>query len=519
MFGISFAVYAALGWAGAYFVRVYNWDGVTRIAQAHGVLFSRDPHLAALGFIWPPFPAICEIPLVLILKQLGLVLLAGPLMSSLFGAFALAQTALFLQRLGIPRGWRLVWVTALGAHKLILHNNVMGLSEAPFMAFLFLSLNGFLQWEQEKQPTGLVWAGIGAALAAFCRYEALAWSAAVSLGIIWVLAFQTSSVWSRASTGSLLTFIAVPAWAMLLWILMNWQITGSPIYFLVGPGSTATTPDTAHVVGQSHPFFYAQGSVVGSILLLLKQAIELAPLLLPSSFLLATLAVLYRRWSDMAYLAMTWSILGFLFLIAFMGMLPPWSRYFFWMVPAEMIAAALAYRAVGVGRLKLGIALCTTILMIGSTGGLHLQAWNKIQQPLPQRILSALVAAPETAEYAWMGGQLDEFAEMAEYLNSQPKGKLTMIDASVGSGIVFFVQRPDELVLTTDSDFFKILAAPVGQVDQILVPRPTFDAMGRSEILKAYPGIYDGAEPWARLVHEFKGPGGWRLFQVVRSST
>ena len=60
-------------------------------------------------------------------------------------------------------------------------------------------------------------------------------------------------------------------------------------------------------------------------------------------------------------------------------------------------------------------------------------------------------------------------------------------------------------------DFFPILRDPVGRVDQMLVPLPTFDSLHRSEVLAYYPDIYDEGVPWATLVHQFPGPGGWRL--------
>ena len=515
VFGISFLLYALLGWAGAYFVQTYNWDGVSRIAQAHGVLFSRDPHLAALGFIWPPLPALTDLPFLLALKPLGLVLLAGPIMSALYAAFALAMLSDILRRFSLPVGWRVIWIVAFGAHKLIVHNSVMGLSEAPFLAFLLLSLNGFMMWERDRRPSGLLWAGVGAAIAVYCRYEALAWAAVVVVAIVWQLLFDTRRLWSSKASGSVIAFITPPVWALVLWVFANWQITGNPIYFLVGPGSTATTPDTAHVVGPTHPFYYAQDSIVGSILLVLREILDLAPLVLPASILLVGLTIWRRRWPDMAYLALAWSIVAFTFLIAFRGLLPPWTRYFFWILPAGVVTAGAAFRASPVGWPRHTVAGATSLLMLFPTIWLPLQAWPQIQQPTPQRLISAVILAPEAA-YAALGGQLDEFVDMATYLNSQPPGKLTMIDASVGSGIVFYLDRPDQLVITTDQDFFPVLASPVGKVSQVLVPRPTLDTKGRSEIVKLYPGLYDGGEPWARLIHEFPGEGGWRLFQVVK---
>lgn len=515
LFVASFLVYAFLGWVGAYLLETYNWDGITRIAQAHGVLFSRDPHLAALGFVWPPLPALSDLPLLFLLKPLGLPLLSGPLMSAFYAAFALVQIDVILHRFGLSLPWRLVWVTAFGMHQLIVHNSVMGLSEAPFMALLLLSLNGFLQWEQDGRPGGLLWAGIGAALAIYCRYEALAWVAAMAFAIAWRQWVVTGKLWSHTASGSIVAFITPPVWALALWVFANWQITGNPIYFLVGPGSTATTPDTAHIVGPTHLFYYAQGSLAGSALLLARQILSLAPLVLPASIALLLVAIWRRRWADLTLLFVAWSILAFTFLIALRGLLPPWSRYFFWMVPAGVVVAAATYRACPHGWPRGVAALAAAGLLLVPAVGLPAQAWGVIQQPMPQRLFASLLVAPETAQYAGEGGQLDEFVEMARFLNGQPQGTTTMIDASVGSGIVFFLDRPQDLVLTTDKDFFSILHQPVGQVEQILVPFPSFDARGRSEVLKAYPTLYDEGAPWAQLVREFPGPGAWRLFRVV----
>src|ERR1700722_1492085 len=40
-------------------------DAESRVAQAWYVVASRDPHLAAVGFIWNPLPSIAAIPLLL----------------------------------------------------------------------------------------------------------------------------------------------------------------------------------------------------------------------------------------------------------------------------------------------------------------------------------------------------------------------------------------------------------------------------------------------------------------------
>src|SRR5690348_959004 len=55
------------GLVGAYLVFVEHvivGDAAARVAQAWYVIGSRDPHLAAIGFVWNPLPSVAAIPLV-----------------------------------------------------------------------------------------------------------------------------------------------------------------------------------------------------------------------------------------------------------------------------------------------------------------------------------------------------------------------------------------------------------------------------------------------------------------------
>src|SRR4051812_6055128 len=65
---LLFIGYASLYLAvGAWLVLVRHLivgDAAARVGQAWYVIASRDPHLAAVGFVWNPLPSILEIPLV-----------------------------------------------------------------------------------------------------------------------------------------------------------------------------------------------------------------------------------------------------------------------------------------------------------------------------------------------------------------------------------------------------------------------------------------------------------------------
>lgn len=519
VFGAGLVLYVIAAWVAAYILFRYNADGTARIVQAAGVFFSRDPHLAAIGFVWPPLPVTVNLPLVLLLKPFGLVLMAGPVMSAIFGAFALTQLWEVLRRFDVPAFWRVLWVLLFGAHPLILQNATMGLSEAPFVAFLLMSLNGFLMWERDRQPGGLAWAGIGAMLALGCRYEGVAWVAAVVAAIFWQLMMRRSWPWESPAIGSVVAFVTPPVWGLASWMIMNWQIMGNPIHFLVGPGSTATTPDTARAVGLSHPFAFALGSVGGSLQLVLLQAQDLAPLLVPALPMLLVVALLRGRWGDLAYLILGASILAFTTFTAFQGLLPHFSRYFVWTVPGGLILAGATYRALGDRWPRLLAALATTVLLLVPAYSLPAQIYPRMSEPFPQRVLAAMLIPreyedPDQAKGRIYGSSREELLAISAYLDSEP-GKVTLVDAALGGALMLFMVKPQDLSLTTDRDFFDLLFAPRGRASQMLVPYPSFDALGRSDIMYHYPDLYGGNVRWAKLVKEFPGPTAWRLFEIV----
>ena len=69
-------------------------DAVSRMANGYYVLWSNDPHLAAVGFVWSPLQSFADIPFLLF-KPLFPVLatheLAGSIVSVLAGAGAVHQ--------------------------------------------------------------------------------------------------------------------------------------------------------------------------------------------------------------------------------------------------------------------------------------------------------------------------------------------------------------------------------------------------------------------------------------------
>ena len=61
-------------------VGYHEGDALSRTANGYFAIFGRQPHLAAIGFVWTPLPSLVQIPLLALLRPFGLVALAGPVM-------------------------------------------------------------------------------------------------------------------------------------------------------------------------------------------------------------------------------------------------------------------------------------------------------------------------------------------------------------------------------------------------------------------------------------------------------
>ena len=314
---------------------------------------------------------------------------------------------------------------------------------------------------------------------------------------------------------NLITFLMPSLYGLMLWIFINWIIMDNPINFLVGSGSTLTTPDTARQVGPTHSFYYAYNSLSGSFSLLIKEAATLAPILLVATLLLSLVIILKKRWFDIGYLIIGWSILAFTFFTAYRGSLPPFSRYFFWVIPAGILIAGVLHRTSENNFFRTCVAVGTSIVMVFTILVLTSHTFGLFPNHTPQRLLRAFLVPAEVDDVHTVQGQLDEHEEVALFLNKQPPGHKTILDHAIGNPIDLFLERPYEIIRTTDTDFFPILRSNIGYVDQVLIPEPTFGAIGRSDILKFYPGMYEGKLKWAKLIHEFPGSLHWRLFQIT----
>jgi len=293
-----------------------NADGLSRTANAWYVLFSRDPHLSAIGFVWPVLPSLVQIPLLPLVRLIGMPELAGWAMSAGFGAATLAVLAAILGDFGI-RGWvRISWLLAIQVHPQFWYLSATGLAETPALFFLSVAILALLRVSGSDLSLALI--GLALVACFFVRYEALGFMAGFALVLVlmqewaprrgggegtlrmFMQRLPGGSMIVRwwpdrrdrvALEGRLLAVLAPSLYGIVFWMLVNWMIMGDPLYFQRSEFSLAAAPDVARNLGASHPLWTAMYSIPITAQYAIKRLSQVQAVILPLIGLTLGLAV------------------------------------------------------------------------------------------------------------------------------------------------------------------------------------------------------------------------------------
>ena len=184
LFGAATILYAAIGLWLAVDVQYLQGDALSRVSATRSVLFSRDPHLAAIGFVFTPLTALVQLPVVALSDwwpQITRWGLSGVLMSAPFMAGAVVQIHGIAADRGCPAWLRWTVTATFALHPMILYYGANGMSEAPFLMMLCWALRRLIRWFTTDDVHDLVFAGLALALAYLARYDALAATAAATM--------------------------------------------------------------------------------------------------------------------------------------------------------------------------------------------------------------------------------------------------------------------------------------------------------------------------------------------------
>ncbi|WP_316511495.1 ABC transporter [[Mycobacterium] wendilense] len=540
VFLFSAAGYVAVGyWLQVRHGFIYG-DTLARVTAAQSVLFSRDPHLAAIGFIFTPLTALAQLPMQALSPLwpvIGERAFSGTLMSSVFMAGAVVQIlGIGLDR-GLPRGYALAITAIFALNPMIVLYGANGMSEAPFIFFMTWAVRRLIRWMVDDDVHHLIVAGgIAMGLAYLTRYDAVACIAAAGL-LVGVATYRRARTPPRLRRALLDVVMASGPGtvAFVGWVGVSWLITGEGFaQFTSQYGNTAILAQS----GQESTTFGAG----------LAFAVVCISLLAPTLVPIAGWAVV-RRWGRpnwqvlLVPLAIYGAALAFQTLSYAAGSTFPFLRFYVIAVP---LAACLAMLAVPDGVLVaakrpgrhapppapvepvprtrapyVGVALLLAI-------GVPTTAWGMtLPDYAPQEYGLAAVVARDATDVTPRGAIERRIAasfsterRIAEHLE-----RLDLPDSSVitdtvfGFAVLAASKKPKMFVIPSDPDFTALLNDPsLGGIKYLLAVPP--EGRGVSDALNLrYPTLYETGAEIATLELEIPNDGDslpdWRLYRVL----
>lgn len=538
IFFVCFAIYVAVG----YWLQVRQGfimgDTLSRVASTRSVLFSRDPHLAALGFIFTPVAAMVQIPVVWLspyFPEITARAFSGTLMSALFMSGAAVQMYSMAADRGLPRAYSLTITALFAFNPMIVFYGSNGMSEAPFIFFMTWAVRRLIMWMVDDDVHHLVAAGgVAMGLAYLTRYDALATVGAAGL-IVGVTTYLRAKPAPRLHRAVMdMVIVSGPGVAAFLgWAAAGWLITGEAFaQFSSQYGNAAILEQS----GQTAPNLAAAGSFAAACIMLL------APTLLP-----LVLWVFMQRWGRPNWqtmvvpLAMFGAVLAFQALSYAQGNTFPFLRFFIIAIP---MAATLAILGVPDGVLAPAkrpgkyaqvadsvpqrrsaatyIAVAATLAV-----GIPVTAVGMAQpEYAPQEYGLAAVLAPDPDDVSERAATEQRIARtfaterrIAEYLETLDLPDSSVItDTVYGFGIIAASAQPRTFVIPSDPDFTELLNDPTANGVRYLLSVPPV-GRGTSDALNLrYPTLYDAGAEVATLELEIPNDGDgqpdWRLYRV-----
>ena len=517
---VAFATYLALAIILVLQLHLIVGDAWSRVGNASYVFFARDPHLAAIGFVWNPLPSMLELPIVLLrgfwppLVSQGF---AGSIVSTVAMASAVYQLHGTLKDWGVARVVRWLLTGLFALHPMVLHYGANGDTEALFVFLLLVVIRYLARWLAGGQLQALVVAAVGLALAYWTRYEA----AAVAPGVIVMVG---AVAWNRSKAQPLRERVSAAAadaliaglpfaFAFTTWALASWVIVGHPFEQFSSAYGTASQLQTG-------PLF--TGTRFEALMVGVRAIGGLEPAAVVVGIGGVSLGLL--RWDArvLAPVAVLGSVLTFALGAWVFGETGGWIRYYITVIPlgtlcaGYLVAARRSSMPDSTSRRGSSVVPRGLVAAVGCAAVLAgiialPTAWQTMRDPLLGR--GEYNKVDDLPQYA-IGG------EVATYLDHMrlPPGSV-LVDVFLGFPIVLESTSPQQFVITPDRDFKAVLNDPQAfSAKYILVPPPTglgaLDAVNRR-----WPGIFETGAGIGRLVADFDvALAGshlqWRLYAV-----
>ncbi|WP_307817768.1 glycosyltransferase family 39 protein [Nocardia acididurans] len=531
-------------------------DALSRVSATESALFSRDPHLSAIGFVFTPLTSLAQLPFVFPAQWFPAITrwgLSGVLMTALF----MAGAVVMVWGIGTDRGappWLCGLVTALFAlNPMVVFYGGNGMSEALFLFCLCWAVRRLMRWVRTDGVHDLVACGVALGLGYLTRYDALAPAAAAGV-LVFALSCQRRRGDAHRFAGAAmdLVLIAAPsALAFLVWAATSWLITGQAFQQFTSQYGNSAILAQSGAQAPSHPVEALQYSVGATLILA-----PVLPLLLPIA---GALAVRRRDLTPLPPILLYGSVLGFQALSFAAGSTFAFLRFYIAAVPLAAVLALLLAPAQGfppskrrgeyaetaplhpnsgplsggrepagtTGRGTAAGLAAVAVLLIAALPVTAVGMNSQLMAVQEYALGEVLVPDPDSVsdkhlDQVHIATTFSTERRLAAYLDAMdlPPGSIVM-DTVYGFAVQIASKYPQRFVIPSDRDFVRTLNHPGehGVIYLLTVPntgRGTSDALNRR-----YPTVYENGAQIATLVLEIPNDGAgqpdWRLYRVIGS--
>jgi hypothetical protein len=549
-FLLPFIAYVVVGVLLDFVFLSFLGDATSRLADGFYVLYSLDPHLAAIGFVWNPLTSIASMPFELFVSlwpALASHIFAASLSSSMAMAGAVYQLRAALAESGVARAPRLVLTGLFALNPMIIYYAGNGMSEALYVFTLVLTTRYLLRWLHDGRVRSLVFAGAALGVAYLARNEA-AGAAVLGTAVVAVVTFSRTSGSRRARLAASLTdvtiFVVPFVTSCLGWAVASFVITGQPLAQFTSQYGNSSQIRAQGITG---------GNYLPRLSLELHAIAALAPLL-PVLVVLAVIAA--RRHRDLGMLAPVAILGGGLAFDMFSYLVNSliWSFRFY--ITAAPLAVLLAGCVLG-GRSgppkgdPSPSDRPSSEAVVASVDGRRpvrhsTPLWGAVARVvlafafgLPATILTGVAMfnpAIGSLEIQGLGFifqhhlSLEDHQMKVQFRNVQaiddyigrlhPANGSVIMDTfdSCAPNLVLQASNPKIFMITPDRAFQKTLADPLlFHAPYLMVGAPSpLDSL--DALYQAYPTLYATGAGFARLVHTFPPAGtcpGFRLYRAT----
>lgn len=493
-------------------------DSVSRTSQASFVLFSRDPHLGAIGLVWNPLPTLAQIPVVALFAWLDRsIFVIGPAFSALFGALSLVVLDRIIRLGGVADAPRRLLLAGYAFNPMVLLYNANGMSESMLLLCLLIAIWLFWRWTRTQDLATFAGLAITGAVMVQVRYEALAFMAALAAALA-VSGWRRSPGRSREELEGLSIALLTPAvCSFAVWIFLNWTIMGDPLHFLTSPYGNTHQAAASRAAGEA--MLAAAGSIGGSIRYVAERTFALSPFFIPLVALALAIGVRRGRGVVLAIALLTLALPGFHLLMVYRDAVFPWLRFSIYVIPFSIVLLAVLWREVDWFRRNASrpvtIALLGVMLI-----GTNVSAGLAMESPRLAPEEWAVACRITQPDEGLIAQSMTPWRVLNDYLEIvAPAGSVIMLDAYMGYPLPILSGKLD-YVITSDFDFEAAVADPAAHADYILIPSPR--GLGVNDRLnREYPDLWSNGHDGFELIARFTNqPGesypywGWALYAV-----